>query len=206
MSLWSLLDGGVSMPEGRTGLQRLALWCGYRLATRGGHVHIDPTCRISPEARICARSGSIRIGPNSTVALGTIIQGNVRLGAHCSVQAYSILVGYGSRDNPTGAIDIGDYVRIAPHVMMIAANHVFADPDRSIHSQGLAPAPIIIEDDCWIGGRVTLTAGVRIGRCSVIGAGAVVTRDIPAYSLAVGVPAKVVRSRRPGEPNVSLPT
>jgi acetyltransferase-like isoleucine patch superfamily enzyme len=80
--------------------------------------------------------------------------------------------------------------------MMIAANHVFSDPDRPIHSQGLDHAPITIEDDVWIGGRVNVVAGVTVGRGSVIGAGAVVTKDVPPYSVAVGVPARVIKSRR----------
>ena len=168
---------------------------GRRLAVRHRHVTADPTCRLSPQAYINPRGGAITIGAHSTVALGAIVQGNVALGDNASVQAYSVLVGYGSLDAPTGPIQIGNDVRIAPHVMMIAANHRFAAPDRPIRNQGLDHAPIVIEDDVWIGGRVNVVAGVRIGRGSVIGAGAVVTKDIPPYSVAVGVPARVIRSR-----------
>ena len=80
--------------------------------------------------------------------------------------------------------------------MMIAANQVFRDPDRPIHGQGIEFGPIVIEDYVWIGGRANIMAGVTIGKGSVIGAGAVVTRDIPPYSVAVGVPAKVIKTRR----------
>ncbi|MBK1857180.1 hypothetical protein JIN80_02845 [Cerasicoccus arenae] len=79
--------------------------------------------------------------------------------------------------------------------MMIAANHIFDDPGKPIHGQGLQQMPIIVEDDVWIGGRVNLTAGVTIGSGSVIGAGSVVTKDIPAGSIAVGIPAKVIKNR-----------
>ncbi len=58
-------------------------------------------------------------------------------------------------------------------------------------------APVIIEDDVWLGLRVTVLKGVRIGRGSVIGAGSVVTEDIPPYSLAFGVPAKVIKALKP---------
>jgi acetyltransferase-like isoleucine patch superfamily enzyme len=139
--------------------------------------------------------GAITIGAHTTIALGAVVQGNVILGENASVQAYSILVGYGSREAPTGQIRVGNGVRIAPHVMMIAANHVFSDAERPIHSQGLDHTPIVIEDDVWIGGRVNVIAGVTIGQGSVIGAGTVVTKDIPPYSVAVGVPARVIKSR-----------
>jgi acetyltransferase-like isoleucine patch superfamily enzyme len=196
MSLWTWLNGGYSMPGNATLGQRISLWWGRRLATRHREVTADPTARLSPQAHISPRHGAISIGARATVALGAIIQGNVILGDDASVQAYSVLVGYGGREMPTGRIRIGNGVRIAPHVMMIAANHVFSDPDRPIHDQGLDHAPITIEDDVWIGGRVNVVAGITIGRGSVIGAGAVVTKDVPPYSIAVGVPARVVKSRR----------
>jgi acetyltransferase-like isoleucine patch superfamily enzyme len=196
VSIWTWLDGGMSMPEKRTWGQRLALWFGRRLATRHRHVRAHPTCRLSPQAHIHPRRGAISLGSHTTVALGAIVQGNVSLGDHTSVQAYSVLVGYGGREDPTGQIRIGSHVRIAPQVMMIAANHVFADPERPIHGQGLEHAPIVVQDDVWIGGRVNVIAGVTIGRGSVIGAGAVVTRDIPPYSTAMGVPARVIGTRK----------
>lgn len=195
MSLWTWLNGGFSMPVGRTWGQRLSLWVGRVLATRHRYVSVHPTARLSPQAYIHPRSGAIAIGSRTTVALGAIVQGNVILGNDASVQAYSVLVGYGSQDTPTGQIRIGNGVRIAPHVMMIAANHVFSDPHCPIHDQGLDHAPITIEDDVWIGGRVNVVAGVTIGRGSVIGAGTVVTKDIQPYSVAVGVPARVIQSR-----------
>lgn len=196
MSLWTLLDSGSTLLQNRTLGQRICLWFGYQLAVRHRNAHIHPSCRISPEARICPRDGLIEIGAESQVALGAAVQGNVRIGDHSSVQAYTSLVGYGKPDDLNGRITIGSGVRIAPYVFIIAANHRFEDPERPIYQQGLAYAPVTIEDDVWIGARVAVTAGVTIGRGSVIGAGAVVTRDIPPYSIAVGVPAKVVKSRR----------
>ena len=61
----------------------------------------------------------------------------------------------------------------------------------------------MIEDDCWIGSGVRILDGVTIGHGSIVGAGAVVTKSIPPYSIAVGVPAKVV-SQRKQEPQVSV--
>ena len=195
MSLWSLIDGGASMADASTSGQRLALWVGRRMATRHPGVSVGPGGRIHPDARVHPRQGTITFGRNCQLAPGAIVQGNVRLGDDCSVQAYAVLVGYGAA--PEDGIMVGNGVRIAPHAMLIAADHVFDDPDAPIHQQGLRPRPIVIEDDVWVAGRVTITAGVRVGRGSVLGAGAVVTTDIPPYSVAVGVPARVIRSRRP---------
>lgn len=199
MSFWTLLDGGMSMPTSTTPAQRFALRMGRWLATRHDHVTIHERCRISPEARIHPRNGQISIGADSTVALGAIIQGNVRIGSNSSVQAYTMLVGYETRDNPTGQITIGDNVRIAPHVLMFGANHNFDDPTRPIHGQGLSHAPITIEDDVWIASRVVITAGVTIGQGCVVAAGAVVTHTMPPYSVIGGVPARILKMR--GTPN-----
>jgi acetyltransferase-like isoleucine patch superfamily enzyme len=78
---------------------------------------------------------------------------------------------------------------------MYANNHVFDDPNRLIRQQPLTCKGITIEDDCWIGTGVRILDGVTIGQGSVIGAGAVVNKDIPPYSVAVGVPAKVISKR-----------
>ncbi|MBN8524597.1 MAG: acetyltransferase [Planctomycetes bacterium] len=195
MSLDVFMDDGVSMPEARAWRQRLWLRWGRYLATRHAGVSLDATCRVHPSARIHPRGGRLEIGARSTVAAGAVVQGQVRIGADSSVQTGSILVAYGEQ----GAISIGDGVRIAPQVMLIAANHIFASVDIPIHRQGLEPAPITIEDDVWLAGKVMVTAGVRIGRGCVVGAGAVVTKDLPPWSVAIGVPARVVRSRRPSD-------
>jgi acetyltransferase-like isoleucine patch superfamily enzyme len=78
---------------------------------------------------------------------------------------------------------------------MIPANHNIDDPDRPIRTQGLSCRGIVIEDDVWIGARVVVLDGVTIRRGAVIGAGAVVTQDVPAGAISMGVPAKVKRYR-----------
>jgi acetyltransferase-like isoleucine patch superfamily enzyme len=85
---------------------------------------------------------------------------------------------------------------------MYSNNHVFSDPDQTIMSQGLETKGIVIEDDCWLGTGVRVMDGVTIGKGCVIGAGAVVTKDIPPYSVAVGVPARVI-SQRQKQPELS---
>jgi acetyltransferase-like isoleucine patch superfamily enzyme len=94
-----------------------------------------------------------------------------------------------------GIIDIGANSLIGPGVMMRTADHVFSDPNSLIRKQGHSPKDIIIEDNCWLGANVIVIGGVRIGKGSVIGAGSIVTKNIPPMSVAVGVPAKIIKSR-----------
>ena len=95
-------------------------------------------------------------------------------------------------------IRIGRHTLIGPKVQLLTALHPF---DTAQRRAGLeAGRPITVGDDCWLGGGVIVCPGVEIGDRSVIGAGAVVTRDIPADSVAVGNPARVIRTLpRPGE-------
>lgn len=97
-------------------------------------------------------------------------------------------------------IDIGSRVLIASDVKIYTATHS-TDPSVRNHSNNPNPGswcqtysrPIVIEDEVWIGGGAILLPGVTIGKGSVIGAGAVVTKDIPPYSVAVGNPARVIK-------------
>ena len=190
MSLARRWNKGFSMPDGGAFFGRLSNHIGRRLALRHKKVSAPKSCRISPDAWIHPRAGEIRLGERVLIAPGAMVQGNVQIGDDSSVQAYCNLVGYEG-----GEIQIGRYVRIGSHTVMVAANHRFERTDIPIAKQGVKPEPIVIEDDVWIGSRVNLLAGVRIGKGSVIGAGAVVTKDIPPYSVAVGVPARVIATR-----------
>ena len=196
MLLGTWLDKGNSIPSRNTLSQRFCSYIGYKIAKRNKNVYIHKSCLISPEAKINPRDGEIKLNKKCTVASGAILQGNVEMGENCSVQAYSVLVGYGTPDDREGAITIGNNVRIAPHVMIIGGNHVFDDSTKLIIEQGLHRKSIVIEDDVWIAGRVNIMAGVTIGEGSIIGAGSVVTKDIPPYSVAVGVPAKIIKQRK----------
>ena len=97
--------------------------------------------------------------------------------------------------NARGGIEIGSNVMIGPHCIIQSQNHVFEDVTKPISLQGYVRMPVTIEDDCWIGAQVIILPGVHIGRGSVVGAGSVVTKNIPPYSVAVGNPARVIRSR-----------
>lgn len=96
----------------------------------------------------------------------------------------------------TGPVKIGNDVMMGPEVIVYTSGHKFDRTDIPMMDQGSTDySPVTIGNDVWIGRRVIIMPGVTIGDGCVIGAGAVVTKDIPPYSVAVGVPAKVVKSR-----------
>jgi acetyltransferase-like isoleucine patch superfamily enzyme len=94
-------------------------------------------------------------------------------------------------------IVIGNNVLIAAGVRMITRKHGFADLDRPMSDQGYTNAPIHIEDDVWIGFGAIILPGVTVGRGAIVGAGAVVTRDVTPYTIVGGVPARLIRRRQP---------
>ena len=132
-----------------------------------------------------------KLGKNSVVESFSCINnamGDVIIGDHTRVGLHNTII---------GPVTIGSHVNLAQGVVITALNHNFADPSQRIDTQGVSTKPIIIDDDVWIGANVTVTPGVSIGSHSVIGAGSVVTHDIPAGSVAVGSPAKVMRTITP---------
>jgi acetyltransferase-like isoleucine patch superfamily enzyme len=92
-------------------------------------------------------------------------------------------------------IRIGRGVLFTRQAAALTAGHVLADREDTILAQGITTADITVEDDCWIGYRAILLPGVRVGRGTVVGAGSVVTKDLPPMVVAGGVPAKVLRER-----------
>jgi acetyltransferase-like isoleucine patch superfamily enzyme len=93
-------------------------------------------------------------------------------------------------------VEIGDCALIADNVYISDFDHKFADLGVPIKDQGIAKSRVRIERDVWLGTKVTVARGVVIGEGSVVGANAVVTRDLPSHSVAVGVPARVIKDRR----------
>ena len=91
-------------------------------------------------------------------------------------------------------VTVGNGVLIAPRVFITDHQHSVAKGNQ-IRLQGCRNSPIVIEDDAWIGTGVTVLPGVQIGRGAVIGAGAVVTKDVPPYEIWAGVPAVKIGQR-----------
>ena len=111
----------------------------------------------------------------------------IRIGKHCLISEFNVLRGQ-------GGIHIGNNVYTAPMVQILAVNHVYQNPNRPIIEQGITAEGIVIEDDAWIGAGAIVLDGVRVGRGAVIAAGAVVASDVPAHTVAGGVPARVIQS------------
>lgn len=127
------------------------------------------------------------LGAHSTIEDFSTINngvGSVEIGRNCRVGLGNTLI---------GPVILKDDVRLAQNVVMSGLNHNYEDILEPIHAQGVSTAPIIIEEETWIGANVTIVAGVTVGRHSVVAGGSVVTKDIPPYSIAVGNPAKVVK-------------
>lgn len=96
----------------------------------------------------------------------------------------------------TGRIIIGNYVSLAPEVFITASDYKF-EAGKPFRQQPKNERDIRIGSDVWLGARVVVTAGVTIGDGCIVGAGAVVTKDLPAGTIAAGVPARVIGKREP---------
>lgn len=103
----------------------------------------------------------------------------------------NVFVNQGCTFMDGGGITIGDNVMIAPRVSLITGGHPLPLAERYEYT---ASAPIVIEDDAWIGAAAVVTQGVTIGAGAVVAAGAVVTRDVPAHTVVAGVPARVIKN------------
>lgn len=108
-----------------------------------------------------------------------------------------VVVGSNSRigigNTLIGPVKIGDYVNTAQHVVLSGLNHNYEDVGAAVVEQGVSVGQIEVGDNVWIGANSVVLAGVSIGKHSVVGAGSVVNRDIPPYSVAVGNPARVIK-------------
>ena len=145
---------------------------------------------------------------------------DIYLGANCQIHAGgwidTVREYFGVKHD--GRIDIGDRTYFGHRVHIIACQHMIIGKDVLVADNVyisdqfhgftnidlpmlatplVSPGPVIIEDQVWLGERVCVLPNVRIGRHSIIGANAVVTKDIPPYSVAVGIPAKVVKQFNP---------
>lgn len=96
-----------------------------------------------------------------------------------------------------GPLTVGNDVMMGPECRIFTQNHASSDAARPMRDQGFeAPEPVVIDDDVWLGARAMIMPGTRIGRGSIVAAGAVVTKDVPPFTVVAGVPARPVRQRR----------
>ena len=105
--------------------------------------------------------------------------------------------GIGANSRIQKGVRIGANVMMGPECYIYTVNHRIDRTDIPMIQQGFTEiAPVVIEDDVWIGARVTILRGVHVGQGAVIGAGAVVTKDVPAWAIVGGNPAKVIGMRK----------
>lgn len=133
----------------------------------------------------------INIGNDSRINIGVKINlpSNVFIGNNTYINGGTLHCGKNSK------IVIGNDCLLSYNIHLRTITHNYEKKDILIRNQGEIEKDIIIEDDCWIGYGVQILPGVTIHKGAVIGAGAIVTKDIPEYGIAVGVPAKVIKYR-----------
>ena len=160
-----------------------------------GKIAIGDRSAVDDYAVLSALGGpesEIVIGERVFVGRHTVLKtrgGRIRLADDADI-------GPACRIGTTQKIEIGRYVLVAANCSIGLATHEFADPSTPIALQGLRrKGGVVIEEDVWLSVNVVVLDGVRIGRGSVVGAGSVVTKDVPPYSIAVGIPARVTGSR-----------
>ncbi|MDP9081760.1 MAG: acyltransferase [Bacteroidota bacterium] len=127
------------------------------------------------------------IGANSTIEDYCTVNngvGDVIIGDDSRIGIGSVLI---------GPVTIGNQVILAQNIVVSGLNHTYTDVTIPIRLQKVTTTAIVIEDEVWIGANAVITAGVTIGKHSVVAGGSVVTKNIPPYSIAAGNPAKVIK-------------
>lgn len=168
--------------------------------SHGKHIRCGKNVKFEDYSEIHGLcSEGLNFGDYVTISRGVMIRPSsyyggdlgigLTMGEHSSIGPYGYV-------GCSGRITIGKNVMFGPKCSLFAENHVFSDTQTSIKSQGVKQKGITVEDDCWIGSNVTILDGVTIGKGSVIGAGTLVTRDIPAGSIVVDKREKSIRQRR----------
>ncbi len=103
-------------------------------------------------------------------------------------------IGSNNTYNCGASLTIGEKCVTAGMVYINTSDHMFLK-SACILDQGYTHAPVVLEDDVWIGGNVVINKGITLGKGAIVGANAVVTKDLPAYSINIGIPAKTIRYR-----------
>lgn len=172
-------------------VQRYRRWA---LARRG--LALDRSCQvgamvsIGTRARIAAPEAVI-VGQGCELGQGVELNpwgGSIRLGERVFLGPYAVIYGH-------GGVEIGDQSLVSMHCCILSSNHTVPERGKIIRNQPDILLPTRIGRDVWLGAGAIVLGGVTIGDGCVIGAGAVVTDDLPPYSYAVGVPAAVTGSR-----------
>lgn len=135
----------------------------------------------------CAKLILSECGKNINIETGADFAANIKIGNNSGIGKNSVVMSFA---------EIGENVMMGEGCFIYTRNHKFDRTDVPMCMQGFGEyRPVIISDDVWIGSRVTILPGVKVGKGAVIGTGAVVTKDIPNYAIVGGVPAKIIKYR-----------
>ncbi|MDV7145536.1 acyltransferase [Tropicimonas sp. TH_r6] len=152
----------------------------FRLINYYNYTHVIPRRKLTLGEKA-------RISPTSAFSYPERIVAGARLGLGARTTLWA--------GPARGRIVIGDDVLLGPDILITAASYRF-DDGGPVTAQAMDEADVTIGNDVWLGARVVVLPGARIGDGAIIGAGSVVRGEIPPYSVAVGIPARVVSSRR----------
>lgn len=172
-----------------------AFWQQFCLRQTGVEVH--PSCLIRKQVKanlgaIKGTPGKIQLAQDVQLEQGVLLHawgGSITIDENVFVGPYTVIYGQ-------GGVTIGKNSLVAMHSRILSSNHTVPSRDRKIRWEPDVLLPTQIGEDVWLGAGVTVLGGVTIGDGCVVGAGAVVSKDLPPYSIAMGVPAKVVRMRQ----------
>ena len=167
--------------------------------THGSHIRCGRNVKFEDYAEIHGLcSEGLTFGDNVTISRGVMIRPSsyyggdlgkgLVMGDHSSIGPYGYV-------GCSGKITIGSNVMLGPKCSLFAENHVFENTDATIKEQGVKQKGITVEDDCWIGSNTIILDGVTIGKGSVIAAGSVVSKDVPAYSVLIQKKPTEIRER-----------
>jgi len=117
-----------------------------------------------------------------------LFPGNVSIGNCCCIN-------HGTDIGGVGGVEIGNYVLIGPNCQILTAHHKYTSWEKPISYQWIDTAPVKIGDDVWIAANAVILPGVTVGRGAIIGAGAVVTKDVDPFAIVGGVPARLIKYR-----------
>jgi acetyltransferase-like isoleucine patch superfamily enzyme len=159
-------------------------------------IHIGSNVIIDDNVVLDAKGGGdgITLGDNVMIARNTILSckgGSIKIGDNTNI-------GMNCLFQSESAVDVGPNIVMASYCYLVGGgNHGMDRTDIPIIQQPpVSRGGITIEENCWLGARATVIDGVTVGRDSVLGAGAVAIRDVPEFSVAAGIPAKVIKNRR----------
>ena len=155
----------------------------------GNNVIIDDNCLIDAKGR---DNHGVVIGDNVFVGRNTILlctDGDIFIEDNVSI-------GFNSEVMSANYVKLGKNVLISSYCFLNAATHDFQRTDIAVSQQASIGRKIVLEENVWLAANVTVLDGITVGKDAIVGAGAVVTKDLPPLSIAVGMPAKVIRSRK----------